>query len=107
MPFDCIADDRSRVRSQLLKILDSLWSQEDLEPHSSQIIARILSERFERRWRDLPSVSLILDLLAGGMTAKEILADYPDLDEAEILACITYGVEMARERYVDIPVKVS
>jgi len=52
-------------------------------------------------------VSLILDLLAGGMTTEEILADYPDLVEADILACIAYGAEMARERYVDVPVKVS
>ena len=53
-------------------------------------------------------VSLILDLLAGGMTAKEILDDYPFLDETDIRACIAYGAEMARERYVDVPlVKAS
>jgi uncharacterized protein (DUF433 family) len=52
-------------------------------------------------------VSLILDLLAGGMNAEEIIADYPGLEEADILACIAYGAEMARERYVDIPVKAS
>jgi uncharacterized protein (DUF433 family) len=48
-------------------------------------------------------VSLILDLLAGGMTVKEILDDYPFLDETDIRACIAYGAEMARERYVDVP----
>jgi len=53
-------------------------------------------------------VSLILDLLAGGMTVKEILDDYPFLDETDIRACIAYGAEMARERYVDGPlVKTS
>jgi uncharacterized protein (DUF433 family) len=53
-------------------------------------------------------VSLILDLLAGGMTVKEILEDYPSLDETDIRACIAYGAEMARERYVDVPlVKTS
>ena len=53
-------------------------------------------------------VSLILDLLAGGMTVKEILDDYPFLDETDIRACIAYGAEMARERYVDVPlVKTS
>jgi uncharacterized protein (DUF433 family) len=48
-------------------------------------------------------VSLILDLLAGGMTTSEILQEYPGLEEADILACIAYGAEMSRERYVDIP----
>ena len=33
-------------------------------------------------------VSLILDLLASGMTTTEILQEYPDLEEADILACI-------------------
>lgn len=48
-------------------------------------------------------VSLILDLLAGGMTTSEILQEYPGLEEADLLACIAYGAEMSRERYVDIP----
>ena len=49
-------------------------------------------------------VSLILDLLAEGMSNKEILQEYKGLEEADILACIAYGAEMARERYVDIPI---
>jgi uncharacterized protein (DUF433 family) len=48
-------------------------------------------------------VSLILDLLANGATFEEILGDYPDLERADILACIAYGSEMTRERYVDVP----
>ncbi len=48
-------------------------------------------------------VSLILDWLASGMTTDEILQDYPDLNADDILACIAYGAEMARERYIDIP----
>ena len=48
-------------------------------------------------------VSLILDLLAAGMTTEEIIADYPGLTAEDIQACIAYGAEMARERYVDIP----
>jgi uncharacterized protein (DUF433 family) len=47
-------------------------------------------------------VSLILDLLASGMTTKQILEEYPGLEEADVRACIAYGVEMARERYVEI-----
>ncbi len=48
-------------------------------------------------------VSLILDFLASGWTVKEILHNYPGLEEADILACIAYGAEMSRERYLDIP----
>ena len=48
-------------------------------------------------------VSLILDLLASGMSSEEILGDYPGLDEADIRACIAYGAEMARARYVEVP----
>lgn len=47
-------------------------------------------------------VSLILDLLAGGMTTEEILQDYPDLTGEDIRACIAYGAEMTRERAVDL-----
>ena len=52
-------------------------------------------------------VSLILDLLASGSTMAEILADYPGLLEEDILACIAYGSEMSRERYVDIPLEAG
>jgi uncharacterized protein (DUF433 family) len=48
-------------------------------------------------------VSLILDLLADGATTQTILGDYPGLEEADVRACIAYGAEMARERYVEVP----
>jgi uncharacterized protein (DUF433 family) len=35
-------------------------------------------------------VSLVLDFLASGMTIQEVLEDYPQLEEADVLACITY-----------------
>jgi uncharacterized protein (DUF433 family) len=35
-------------------------------------------------------VSLILDFLASGMTIEEILQEYSDLEEADIVACISY-----------------
>ena len=50
-------------------------------------------------------VSLILDLLASGTTEQEILSDYPGLQPEDIQACIAYGAEMARERYVDVPLE--
>ncbi len=48
-------------------------------------------------------VSLILDLLAGGASVAEILEDYPGLQTEDVYACIAYGAEMSRERYVEIP----
>ncbi len=50
-------------------------------------------------------VSLILDLLADGASFDEILANYPGLTREDIQACIAYGSEMARERYVPIPIE--
>ena len=50
-------------------------------------------------------VSLVLDLLASGSKVREILDNYPGLEEADVLACIAYGAEMSRERHVDIPAK--
>ncbi len=37
------------------------------------------------------SVELILSLLAQGETAEAILADYPDLEFEDILACLAYA----------------
>lgn len=47
-------------------------------------------------------VSLILDLLASGYDTKKILEEYPQITEEDIRACIAYGAEIARERYVDV-----
>ena len=48
-------------------------------------------------------VSLVLDLLASGWSHQQVLANYPGLDDADILACIAYGAEMSRERWIDVP----
>jgi uncharacterized protein (DUF433 family) len=49
-------------------------------------------------------VSLILDWLASGMGIDEVLVEYPQLKEEDIRAAIAYGAEMARERFVEIPI---
>jgi len=46
-------------------------------------------------------VSLILDFLASGTSTEELLAEYPGLQEEDVLACIAYGSEMTRRRFVD------
>jgi len=52
-------------------------------------------------------VSLVLDLLANGATIEELLAEYPQLSEEDIRAAIAYGAEMARERYVEVPLQTT
>jgi uncharacterized protein (DUF433 family) len=42
-------------------------------------------------------VYLILDLLAGGSTAEQIIDDYPDLTLEDIKACLEYASNLARE----------
>ena len=50
-------------------------------------------------------VSLILDMLADGVTEQELLADYPYLTHEDLLAAIAYGAEAARERVIPVPVE--
>jgi uncharacterized protein (DUF433 family) len=52
-------------------------------------------------------VSLVLDLLASGWSTQQVLDNYPGLEENDILACLAYGAEMSRERYVDIPAETK
>ncbi|MGK3985480.1 DUF433 domain-containing protein [Sorangium sp. So ce136] len=40
-------------------------------------------------------VSLVLDFLASGMSVQNVMAEY-GIEEADVLACIAYGAEMAR-----------
>jgi uncharacterized protein (DUF433 family) len=49
-------------------------------------------------------VSLLLDLLANGVTMDEIREEYPQLTEADIRAAIAFGAEMSRARYVETPI---
>ncbi|MFN6537580.1 MAG: DUF433 domain-containing protein [Nostoc sp. EkiNYC01] len=48
-------------------------------------------------------VSLILDLLAGGETIETVLEAYPSIQREDVLACIAYGAEMARDVFVELP----
>lgn len=42
-------------------------------------------------------VSIVLDNLAEGLTAEEILADYPSLVVDDVRAAMAYAAELARE----------
>lgn len=37
-------------------------------------------------------VEVILDLVSSGMTLDDILADHPELDREDILACLHYAI---------------
>ena len=47
-------------------------------------------------------VEMVLELLASGMTAAEILADYPDLEAADITAVLQYAAQLARVQRVEL-----
>lgn len=49
-------------------------------------------------------VSLLLDLLASGMSEEELIEEYPQLTREDIRAALAFGAEMSRECYVDIAV---
>ena len=39
-------------------------------------------------------VETMLELMASGMTTEELLADYPDLEKEDFLACLEYAAKL-------------
>lgn len=48
-------------------------------------------------------VSVVLDNLAAGLDAAEILRSYPSLSHEDIQASVSYAAELARERTISLP----
>jgi uncharacterized protein (DUF433 family) len=48
--------------------------------------------------------SVLLDNLAAGATADDLLRSYPSLSTEDIQAAIAYAAELARERFVRLPI---
>lgn len=48
-------------------------------------------------------VSVVLDNLAAGMSAEEIVASYPTLQLADIPAAIAYAADIVNERVLPTP----
>jgi len=48
-------------------------------------------------------VSVVLDNLAAGLSAEDILKSYPSLTQEAIQAAIAYGAELAREHTMTMP----
>jgi uncharacterized protein (DUF433 family) len=45
-------------------------------------------------------VEFLLDLLSSDMTKEEILADYPDLEPADLRAAIAYAARLSRVKRI-------
>jgi len=52
-------------------------------------------------------VSVILDNLAAGLTATEIVRSYPSVQPKDVAAAMAYAAELARERVVMTPVSAA
>ena len=47
-------------------------------------------------------VEMILELLTAGMSHEEILADYEDLENADILASLAYATRLTQVKRVEL-----
>lgn len=48
-------------------------------------------------------VEMVLDLLSSGMTYEEILEDYSELENEDILACLSYATQLVRRKAFSFP----
>jgi uncharacterized protein (DUF433 family) len=47
-------------------------------------------------------VENILELMASGMTIEELLADYPDLEREDFLACLDYASKLVQVKSIQM-----
>ena len=52
-------------------------------------------------------VAIILDNLAAGRTAAEIIQSYPAVRPADVAAAVAYAADLARERVVATPLRTT
>ena len=71
-----------------LNKMDSLLSRITLNPEICHGKPTIRNMRY--------TVEMIFDLLAAGMTASEIIEDYPALEPDDISACMAYASRLTR-----------
>ncbi len=46
-------------------------------------------------------VEWVLNMLSGGTSNEELLADYPDLERDDILAALAFGAKVARVQRIE------
>lgn len=95
--------ERSRSICGVSARYSDRWKEQrdDLE-RTSVVGSRDLSRKVCIRGTRI-FVSVILDNLAAGLTAEEIVAEYPTLETEDVHAAIAYAAELAHERMVPIP----
>ena len=49
-------------------------------------------------------VALLLELLSGGMSIEELLADYPDLEHDDILAAFAFAARLSEVKHIQATV---
>jgi uncharacterized protein (DUF433 family) len=49
-------------------------------------------------------VSVVLDNLAAGLTAEQLVESYPSLTREDVSAAVAYAAEIARERIIELRV---
>jgi len=81
-------------------LLELQWSKQPWKGHTMNLIERISIEPGKCGGRPCIRglrirVKDVLGLLAAGASHQEILEDYPDLEEADILAALTYAAEQS------------
>jgi uncharacterized protein (DUF433 family) len=70
---------------------------------NDQLRSRITIEPGKRsgqpciRWMRI-TVQDVLEYLAGGMTAEEVLADFPELTADDMRACLEFAADRQRQR---------
>lgn len=47
------------------------------------------------------TVDLILDLLSSGMSANDIITDYPALEIADINSCLAYAAQLSKVKTIN------
>src|SRR5437660_9108855 len=52
-------------------------------------------------------VHQVVRMLANGDTVEDLLAEYPSLSRADIMACLDYAAELAEEQVTPIPAATS
>jgi uncharacterized protein (DUF433 family) len=48
-------------------------------------------------------VHQVVRMLANGDTVEDLLAEYPSLERADIMACLDYAAELAEEQVTPLP----
>jgi len=76
-----------------------------MSPHDSDLLRRITIDPQIAHGKPCIRglrypVDLVLELLSGGMTEAEILADYPDLELDDLRACLAYAAKLSRVKSI-------